>query len=82
MRESAFARRASNTSAQQLPALKDRIANLNGWMEDVKAGERMTFMRIPGAGVQVDVGGAATSSSRDSGPHFAHNPSRGSARPA
>jgi len=41
----------------QLPALKDRIAMLNGWMVDVKTGERLTFVRKPGAGLQVDVNG-------------------------
>jgi len=42
----------------QLTALKDRIATLNGWMADVKTGERLTFIRKPGAGLQVDVNGA------------------------
>ena len=45
-------------SKDQLPALKDRIATLNGWMADVKTGERLTFIRKPGAGLQVDVNGA------------------------
>lgn len=45
-------------SKDQLPALKDRIATLNGWMSDVKTGERLTFTRKPGAGLQVDVNGA------------------------
>jgi hypothetical protein len=40
-----------------LPALKDRIAMLNGWMADLKSGERLTFVYIPDAGVQVDVNG-------------------------
>ncbi len=42
----------------QLPALKERIAELNGWMADVKSGERLTFIRKPGAGLQVEVKGA------------------------
>jgi hypothetical protein len=42
----------------QLPALKERIAELNAWMTDVKSGERLTFVRKPGAGLQVDVKGA------------------------
>jgi chalcone isomerase-like protein len=42
----------------QLPALKERIATLNGWMADVKTGERLTFIHKPGAGIQVDVNGA------------------------
>jgi Chalcone isomerase-like len=41
----------------QLPALKERIAELNGWMADVKTGQRLTFIRKPGAGLQVDVNG-------------------------
>lgn len=45
-------------SKDQLPALKDRIAMLNGWMADVKTGERLTFIHKPGAGIQVDVNGA------------------------
>jgi hypothetical protein len=43
----------------QLPALKERIAELNGWMTDVKTGDRLSFIRKPGAGLQVDVKGAA-----------------------
>jgi len=45
-------------SKDQLPALKDRIATLNGWMTDVKTGERLTFTSKPGAGVTVNVNGA------------------------
>jgi chalcone isomerase-like protein len=41
----------------QLPALQERIAILTGWMVDVKAGERLTFIHKPGTGVQVDVNG-------------------------
>ena len=41
----------------QLPALKDRIAMLNGWMSDVKSGQRLTFTYKPGVGVQVGVNG-------------------------
>jgi len=41
----------------QLPALKERIAMLNGWMADVKTGERLTFIHKPGTGLQVDVNG-------------------------
>jgi hypothetical protein len=44
-------------SKGQLPALKDRIAMLNGWMADVKTGERLTFTNKPGAGVTVNVNG-------------------------
>ena len=39
----------------QLPALKERIAQLNGWVTDVKSGQKLTFVHKPGTGVQVDV---------------------------
>ena len=42
----------------QLPALQERIATLNGWMADVKAGERLTFIHKPGTGLQVGVNGS------------------------
>src|SRR5260221_3940523 len=42
-------------SKNQLPALKDRIAMLNGWMADVKSGDRLTFIHKPGAGIEVNV---------------------------
>src|SRR5258708_33768611 len=45
-------------SKDQLPALKDRIATLNGWMTDVKSGGKLIFIRKPGAGVAVNVNGA------------------------
>jgi hypothetical protein len=48
----------AKNSGAQLPALKDRIAMLNGWMADVKSGQRLTFIHKPGAGIQVDVNGA------------------------
>jgi hypothetical protein len=43
----------------QLPALKERIAMLNGWMADVKTGDRLTFLRNPATGLEVNVNGAA-----------------------
>ncbi|HXX83295.1 MAG TPA: chalcone isomerase family protein [Casimicrobiaceae bacterium] len=46
------------TAKDQLPAFKDRIAMLNGWMADMKTGQRMTFVFKPGAGVQIDVNGS------------------------
>lgn len=42
----------------ELPALKDRIAMLNGWMAEMKSGQKLTFVYTPGAGVQVDVNGS------------------------
>ena len=47
----------ARNSKDRLPALKERIAKLNGWMSDVKSGQRLTFIRRPGAGIQVDVNG-------------------------
>jgi hypothetical protein len=44
-------------SKQQLPAFKDRIAKLNSWMSDMKTGQRLTFIRRPGAGIEVGVNG-------------------------
>jgi len=44
---------------EQLPLLNARIAMLNSWMSDVKTGQRLTFIRIPGSGVQVVVNGVA-----------------------
>jgi hypothetical protein len=40
-----------------LSALAERIAKLNAWMTDVHTGQTMTFIRKPGAGIQVDVNG-------------------------
>jgi hypothetical protein len=45
------------SAKSELPALKDRIALVNGWMTDVKSGERLTFVYSPGAGVEVNVNG-------------------------
>jgi hypothetical protein len=42
----------------QLPALKERIDMLNGWMSDVKTGERLGFIHKPGVGLAVEVNGA------------------------
>ena len=42
----------------ELPAVKDRVATLNGWMTDIKTGQRLTFVYKPAAGVEVDVNGS------------------------
>jgi Chalcone isomerase-like len=42
----------------QLPALNARIATLNSWMSGMETGQRLTFTRLPGTGIQVDVNGA------------------------
>ena len=41
----------------QLPALEARIATLNSWMSSMETGQRLTFTRLPGTGIQVDVNG-------------------------
>jgi hypothetical protein len=45
-------------SKDQVAALKDRIAMLNGWMVDVKTGDRVMFIAKPGTGVEVNMNGA------------------------
>jgi hypothetical protein len=42
----------------QSPAMRERIAKLNGWMADMKSGQRLTFVRLPHSGIQVSVNGA------------------------
>jgi len=42
----------------ELPALKDRIAIFNGWMADMKTGQRLTLVQKASAGVEVNVNGA------------------------
>ncbi|MBS0421165.1 MAG: chalcone isomerase family protein [Proteobacteria bacterium] len=37
--------------------LQERVARLNAWMTDMKSGQRLTFARIPHAGVQISVNG-------------------------
>jgi hypothetical protein len=60
----------ARNSAGQVPALKERIARLNGWMTDIQSGQRLTFTRRPGAGVQVDVNGTVRGTIE--GDDFAH----------
>ncbi len=42
----------------KLPALQSRIARLDGWMHGVRSGEKMSFLRIPGVGIQYSLDGA------------------------
>jgi len=49
----------NNNAKEQLPALHDRIAKFKATMADMKKGQRLTFVHKPGAGIQVDVNGAA-----------------------
>jgi Chalcone isomerase-like len=38
-------------------ALKERVTRLNGWMSDMKSGQRLVFVRVPHSGVTVTVNG-------------------------
>lgn len=40
-----------------LPSLRSRIATLDEWMTDVQSGQRLTFVRRGGTGLQVSVNG-------------------------
>ena len=40
-----------------MPALKERIAQLQAWMVDMQSGQQLTFTHTPGAGIEVDVNG-------------------------
>jgi hypothetical protein len=42
----------------ELPSLRSRIARLNGWMDGVHSGQKMSFLRIPGVGIQYSLDGA------------------------
>jgi hypothetical protein len=41
----------------QMAALGARVTMLNSWMSDIKTGQRLTFVRLPGTGIQVSVNG-------------------------
>ncbi|HEY1269570.1 MAG TPA: chalcone isomerase family protein [Candidatus Binatia bacterium] len=43
---------------KQRGAFKNDLATLEGWMTDMKTGQRLTFVHKPGAGIQVDVNGS------------------------
>ena len=45
------------TSSEGSAALKPRIATLDGWIEDIRAGESMSFIGIPGRGVEFRLAG-------------------------
>ncbi|MBS0388174.1 MAG: chalcone isomerase family protein [Proteobacteria bacterium] len=47
----------SRNAGGRVPALSERIARLNSWMTSIKAGQHLTFIRRPGAGIEVDVNG-------------------------
>lgn len=41
----------------QMGALGARVTMLNSWMSDIKTGQRLTFVRLPGTGIQVSFNG-------------------------
>lgn len=54
----AFSDAFASEGGGRVPApLAMRVAMLNGWVADMRAGETMTFLRIPERGVELDVGG-------------------------
>jgi len=52
-------RKAFVEGFERVPAagLQERVARLNGWMTDMKTGQRLTFVRLPHSGVQIIVNG-------------------------
>jgi len=50
-----FEKNASGKLAQ----LQSRIAQLDGWMTSVGSGDRMTFVRLPGVGIEYSLNGVA-----------------------
>jgi hypothetical protein len=47
----------ANNSPGHPPALQKGLKQLKSWAADVKSGQRMTFIRTPGRGMQVDFNG-------------------------
>ncbi|HEX5462423.1 MAG TPA: chalcone isomerase family protein [Steroidobacteraceae bacterium] len=45
------------SAPHELPQLESRIAQLQGWMTGVGSGQRMTFVRIPGVGIEYSLDG-------------------------
>jgi len=41
----------------QMATLGARVTMLNSWMSDIKTGQRLTFVRLPGTGIQVSFNG-------------------------
>lgn len=42
----------------RIAQLQSRIAQLDGWMSGVRSGQKMSFLRIPGVGIQYSLDGA------------------------
>lgn len=54
----AFVEDFDHNPAGQSASMKERLARLNGWMSDMKTGQRLVFTRSR-SGIQVNVNGAA-----------------------
>jgi hypothetical protein len=46
------------TAKDQMAALGARVTMLSSWMSDIKTGQRLTFVRLPGTGIQVSFNGS------------------------
>jgi len=53
-----FAEGFEKNAGAARPALAARIAQLETWVEDIRTGGGMTFVHVPGTGVEVSVNGA------------------------
>jgi len=53
----AFREAFERSGADKSASLKERLEKLNAWMSDMKTGQRLTFVRLPHAGVQITVNG-------------------------
>jgi len=45
------------SAPREMPALRQRIGELDSFLSDVKSGERMVFVRLPGSGVRLELHG-------------------------
>jgi hypothetical protein len=53
----AFSEAFERNGADRSPSMQERIEKLNGWMTDMDKGQRLTFVRLPHAGLQVTING-------------------------
>jgi len=55
--KSAWKEGFERVAKDQMATLGARVTMLDGWMSDIKTGQRLTFVRLPGTGIQVSVNG-------------------------
>ncbi len=48
---------ARQVSPEEMPALRDRLATIHRWYEDVKAGDQYTLTYVPGYGSELALNG-------------------------